>query len=151
MSYFDHEILTLGLCIIPRRHYMAGHGRFLTQVALEMQLEGEHPYGYAHNNPIKYTDPSGLVPCIYGKYCGGCNGPGDPDDDLDRCCQAHDYCLATWKQWVNPIQYKRCQCVLCACAAVANCKWGLKCNAARLVISRWACNSCITPCPLPGL
>ncbi len=44
------------------RPYMAGYGRFLTQAVLEMQLTGEHPYGYAMENPVTYTDPSGLNP-----------------------------------------------------------------------------------------
>ena len=41
------------------RHYMAGLGRFLTAARLQEQLEGEHPYGYALNNPVTYTDPTG--------------------------------------------------------------------------------------------
>ena len=44
------------------RHYMAGYGRFLTQAALEKQLEGEHPYSYAMCNPLTYTDPTGEEP-----------------------------------------------------------------------------------------
>jgi hypothetical protein len=42
------------------RHYMAGLGRFLTAARLQEQIEGEHPYGYALNNPMTYTDPSGM-------------------------------------------------------------------------------------------
>lgn len=44
------------------RLYMAGLARFLTAVRLQEQIEGEHPYGYALNNPVKYVDPSGLNP-----------------------------------------------------------------------------------------
>lgn len=43
----------------PRRFYMAGLGRFLTCVREAEWLGGEHPYGYANNNPIRYVDPSG--------------------------------------------------------------------------------------------
>ncbi|MBL1149172.1 MAG: hypothetical protein D8M53_03065 [Armatimonadetes bacterium] len=45
-----------------RRPYMAGLGRFLTEARLAERLGGEHPYGYAMNNPTTYTDPSGLTP-----------------------------------------------------------------------------------------
>ncbi len=47
----------------PRRFYMAGTARFLTQVREAEWLGGEHPYAYAMNNPVTYTDPSGLEPC----------------------------------------------------------------------------------------
>lgn len=58
-----------GHCGMPRhqghRHYMAGLGRFLTQARLDAQLRGEHPYSYALNNPVTYSDPSGEEPdCI---------------------------------------------------------------------------------------
>ena len=46
----------------PRRAYMAGLGCFLTAARLAEQLIGEHPYGYALNNPVTYADPSGLSP-----------------------------------------------------------------------------------------
>lgn len=136
----------------PRyRSYSTGLARWITAVRLQELLTGERPYDYSSSSPIDRTDPSGLAPCIYGKYCGPCSGPGDPIDELDKCCKIHDKCLATWKEWLNPDKYKQCQCDLCKCSAVANCHWGLKCNAARLLISGWACNSCINPCPIPGL
>lgn len=34
--------------------------------------------------------------CVFPgyKYCGpGCSGPGDPINDVDACCKAHDECL----------------------------------------------------------
>ncbi|MFZ4508045.1 MAG: hypothetical protein ACOYON_10165 [Fimbriimonas sp.] len=46
----------------PRRFYMAGTARFLTRVREAEWLGGEHPYAYALNNPVTYTDPSGLSP-----------------------------------------------------------------------------------------
>ena len=42
-----------------RRFYMAGTVRFLTRVRGAEWLGGEHPYAYAMNNPVTYTDPSG--------------------------------------------------------------------------------------------
>jgi hypothetical protein len=45
-----------------RRFYMAGAARFLTAVREAEWLAGENPYGYAHGNPTRYTDPSGNSP-----------------------------------------------------------------------------------------
>ncbi len=46
----------------PRRFYMAGTARFLTSVREAEWRGGEHPYSYAINDPVTYTDPSGLSP-----------------------------------------------------------------------------------------
>lgn len=54
-----------------RRPYMAGVGRFLAEARLAERLQGEHPYGYAMNNPATYTDPTGLQP-----RSGGSGLPG---------------------------------------------------------------------------
>jgi hypothetical protein len=54
------------------RTYAPGIARFLSQVRLAEQLIGEHPYGYALNNPISYIDPWGLAPC--------------PDPGGAKCC-----------------------------------------------------------------
>lgn len=45
------------------RSYAPGLARWLTQVRLEEMLAGEHPYGYAENDPVKKSDPTGLRPC----------------------------------------------------------------------------------------
>ena len=45
-----------------RRSYGPGLARFLSQARLAEQLGGEHPYGYAMNNPISYVDPGGNQP-----------------------------------------------------------------------------------------
>ena len=44
------------------RNYMAGFGRWISRVGFEQQALGEHPYGYAMNNPINYIDPNGNAP-----------------------------------------------------------------------------------------
>lgn len=47
----------------PRRDYMPGLGRWLSQTRLQEQLEKlEHPYAYAENNPVNWVDPEGLAP-----------------------------------------------------------------------------------------
>jgi len=55
---------------VRARHYSSSTARWTTKVRLEDQLEGEHPYGYAFNNPITYTDPSGDVPALPGLWSG---------------------------------------------------------------------------------
>ncbi len=42
------------------RSYSPGLARWLTRVRLEEMLAGEHPYGYAENNPTTLIDPDGL-------------------------------------------------------------------------------------------
>ncbi len=44
------------------RNYMAGIGLFLSRVGWGQQMAGEHPYGYARNNPVSYVDPRGADP-----------------------------------------------------------------------------------------
>jgi hypothetical protein len=53
----------------PPRPYMAGTGRFLTAARWNEQLQGEHPYAYANNNPVTYIDPSGDKPQRGKKDC----------------------------------------------------------------------------------
>jgi hypothetical protein len=37
------------------------------------------------------------LPCLYGRWCGpGCSGPGNPIDDVDACCKAHDECYSAY-------------------------------------------------------
>jgi hypothetical protein len=52
------------------RTYSPGMARFLTQTRLAEQRSGEHPYGYAFNNPITYVDPDGKRPQKPGKITG---------------------------------------------------------------------------------
>ncbi len=44
------------------RNYMGGVGLFLSRAGFAQQRAGEHPYGYAANNPVMYLDPTGLFP-----------------------------------------------------------------------------------------
>jgi RHS repeat-associated protein len=61
---------------------------------------------------ISLPDMLGSI-CLYGRYCGPCNGPGDPIDCVDRACQAHDTCLATVWDWINLFHKQRCQREFC--------------------------------------
>lgn len=44
------------------RRYMAGFGLWISRVGFEEQVAGEHPYGYAMNNPVNWIDPDGNRP-----------------------------------------------------------------------------------------
>lgn len=146
LGYYKDSISNL--TYIRARFYRTFIGQWMT---VDQIWPRERAYEYSRNQPTTVADPFGDFPFPgYGKYCGPRNGPGTADDDLDRCCLAHDKCLKTWKQWINHIKYKACQCALCACSLRANCHWGIKCNYVRSVISGWACKSCATVCPLPG-
>ena len=121
----------------------------------------QSPYVYAGSRPTVQSDPSGLAPCtglnygqvraqprpcIYGNYCGPCNGNNGSDspvDQLDSCCQSHDNCMATVWDWLDPYTSHVCQCKLCWCALNANCHWSFGCNAARAAIVAWACEGCV--------
>ena len=106
---------------VRARTYATVEGRFTTQVGIEEMLAGEHPYGYAVNNPTTLADPGGLKPhrhrhgigphrlptmgqtgigpaFSYGAYCGAANvrNPGWhvlPQDCIDSCCLIHDRCI----------------------------------------------------------
>lgn len=84
----------------PRRLYMAGTARFLTRVREAEWLGGEHPYAYAMNNPVTYTDPSGLAPCLASPCATFAGGPcayaksiGDDNGDGGGvvCCDGKAY------------------------------------------------------------
>ncbi|KAB3539714.1 hypothetical protein F8154_00755 [Alkaliphilus pronyensis] len=41
----------------------------------------------------KNIEATGLLPCIYGNWCGPmCSGPDAPISAVDRCCMHHDQC-----------------------------------------------------------
>lgn len=45
----------------------------------------------------------------YGNWCGGNHsGPNPALDCVDMCCQEHDYCLFTWREFCNRPNQTRC-------------------------------------------
>lgn len=83
---------------LPKRFYMPGLARFLTRVRELEWLGGEHPYGYAFDNPISYVDPSGLqadgVRNYFDHIFPAWNGVPNwivPDDHRLRCVKDFNY------------------------------------------------------------
>ena len=122
-----------------RRSFSATLGRFLQLDPIAYRSKDINLYRYEGNSPIRHVDPNGTcilqmpaapgvpaapaapgVPaapgsgCIYGNYCGPCNGPGAPIDCYDAACQAHDTCLASIGDWLDPIKKNICEAVFCA-------------------------------------
>ncbi|MET9592877.1 RHS repeat-associated core domain-containing protein [Streptomyces sp. NPDC006516] len=64
-----------GLSLLGARMYDAGLGRFLSTDALTdpMAPQGLNSYSYSGNNPIGYTDPSGLTRCDVNPYDPVCH------------------------------------------------------------------------------
>ena len=54
---FGYQEDATGLKLLGHRYYDSSTGRFLTR---DPARDGRNWYTYAHNDPIKYTDPAGL-------------------------------------------------------------------------------------------
>lgn len=77
---------TTGLIYLRARWYDPATAQFLTRDPLEAMTQD--PYGYAANNPVNYTDPTGLF-CIGGKNPNGsCRGSGVVDTVKDHADDA---------------------------------------------------------------
>lgn len=116
-------------------------------------------YLFVRNSSPSYFDPTGLAfghPIAYGNWCGpfryGQGGP--PIDDLDAACQAHDNCVPTWREFLNPCKQLTCTLSLCAQALRADCSQSpmpSSCRTARTVLldaCRFYFKAMI---PLPGV
>lgn len=85
------------------RYYDPTVGRFISQDPIRYVGRSLNLYAYVDNNPINFTDPSGLIK-YHGNWCGpNWTGgkkqtyiPGEyykpPVDRLDEACKTHDVC-----------------------------------------------------------
>jgi len=79
------------------REYYPEYGRFMQNDPIGDRGGSLNWYLYVANNPVNWTDPTGLfVWYRYGHYCGRGQDPGRPTpiDALDKACQAHDDCYS---------------------------------------------------------
>ena len=94
---------------VRARTYEPTVGRWLS---LDPARSTVNLYTYSSNNPIVFSDPSGLF-TVYGLYCGPGSGPGDPIDCVDQACVEHDSCLATSADWLTLFHRRNCDRELC--------------------------------------
>jgi RHS repeat-associated protein len=74
-----------GLQLLGHRYYDPSTGRFLTRDPIK---DGRNWYTYCHNNPLKWVDPSGLVPGLLmaqaiGSALGAMDDKGVVGTDAD--------------------------------------------------------------------
>jgi RHS repeat-associated protein len=67
----EYRDLETGLVYLRARHYDPTTGQFISRDPLEDTTQT--PYAYAENNPVNWTDPTGLWCLIYNDD-GGCKG-----------------------------------------------------------------------------
>jgi len=98
-QFTDRESDGTGLYYYRARYYHPALQRFLAEDPLACeQRKGHNLYAYVNNNPVKFTDPSGLAPrgggtrdtCKY--YDDRCNQGSKSGDRDDYACKAGDCC-----------------------------------------------------------
>ena len=72
-----------GLSFMRARYYAPDLGRFLAQDPIRLDSQDANLYRYAGNNPVDYSDPSGLTrrekhPGSWPKGAWMCSTPGRP-------------------------------------------------------------------------
>jgi RHS repeat-associated protein len=145
-----------GLYFFRARYHDPRLGRFTTRDPL---FYPDGPNAYAAWFGVKGDDPTGLFLGFgYGKWCGfEKRGPELPIDALDYACRAHDFCLATWRQFLIPCHRRLCDTDLCIAATYEyfygcdNSPDRAQCLDAAKKISALMCSVGTIPLPFTGL
>lgn len=103
--------------------YDASMGRWLNRDPIQEE-GGNNLFEFVSNNSPNKIDPWGRAELWgYGNWCGydrfGQNGA--PIDAIDRACQQHDNCLATWRDALIPCKIKICNQIFCWQVLFAGC------------------------------
>jgi RHS repeat-associated protein len=150
-----------GLQIAWNRVYDANVGQWANRDPIGYEGgDWESIYRYVANNPVRWSDPSGLLPYApypsphgplpgdYGQHCGGLISEPittGSEDQIDECCAVHDGCLDyvdrtgwswTWKTSGHLV----CDANLCHCAKCAKCAM-TPCAEERALIISYFCTS----------
>ena len=136
---------TLVRTYVRARHYKHSQGWWLS---VDQVWPMQPPYTYVLGIPTTNTDPSGLFG--YGNWCGPRSGPLPPINDIDKCCKAHDLCVATVWRWLSPPIRCGCDCTVAACflGHVSSCKGDWLCLCAWYNMFLYAslnCERCYSP------
>jgi RHS repeat-associated protein len=72
-----------GLYHLRAREYDPNAARFMQEDPIWLKAGDHNVYRYVANNPMKYTDPSGMMLIEYGCMAQFAQGPRDkPEDDI---------------------------------------------------------------------
>jgi RHS repeat-associated protein len=135
-QYAGRENDNDGLYYYRSRYYAPGAERFISEDPIGIRGLDINFYAYVENNPVNFTDPSGLWK-YHGNWCGpdwtgGKNEMYDPAhagsykapvDALDDACRTHDICYYKCRQNFKCDQKARGECM-------TNCDRGLSYDAA---------------------
>jgi RHS repeat-associated protein len=101
-----------------------GFRTVVKQAKMHTAVEENTLYVAFSNDPLNKYDAFGLSivnPFAYGNWCGPRSGPSPPIDEVDAACKKHDYCLATWKEFINPCKQFSCNRDFCNSIRKADC------------------------------
>jgi len=123
-QYAGRENDSDGLYYYRSRYYAPTAQRFISEDPIGILGLDVNFYAYVENNPVNFTDPSGLWK-YHGNWCGpdwtgGKNEMYDPAragsykapvDDLDNACKTHDICYYECRQKYKCDQKARGECM----------------------------------------
>jgi RHS repeat-associated protein len=135
---------------VRARHYSRSRGMWYSQDPIWIVEYLTTLYHYCHNSPTSETDPLGLIPPVYGEFCGPQTVPGirPPVDPLDGCCADHDECWASQSPPCDAFnQWSRCECrsctsTMCDCVKRVGCSQSHNprlCKFLLPIITTYAC------------
>ena len=142
-QYGYYQDASTGLVYVRARMYQPTVARWCSKDPIGFKGSKRNLFEYGESGPLSGIDPEGTV---YGNWCGPLTHgqKGDPIDKLDTACQAHDKCLATYREFLIPCNVLRCDAILCVKASnpfiCTGSKTLFECIVAAAKIRIYACN-----------
>jgi RHS repeat-associated protein len=84
---YTGEFTSNDMVYLRARHYAPGMGRFLTRDLWEGDVNSPMSFNrwmYVEGNPVNYTDPTGMIPCVLDLSGDGWSGKGWTADDIRK-------------------------------------------------------------------